>query len=240
MKFQNSIFPNVWVAVFAIVFCMLLGACDDSASADGEKSNANSSSLNAGKCEYCTLVDSIDGQTYKTVKIGNQVWMAENFGRKTGDFCYDDDAENFTTYGRLYTWFIARSVCPNGWHLPSKKEFETLLGAVGGTENSAKKLKSSSGWDENGNGQDAFCFSALPAGKVYLNETYGGVVDPDKRFLEIRTSATFWSSTEDGPHDYVFDRLSNAMSFDLYSGLDFASFGSNSKLHGRSVCCVKD
>ena len=240
MKFQNSIFPNVWVAVFAIVFCMLLGACDDSASADGETSNNNSSSLNAEKCEYGTLVDSIDGLTYKTVKIGNQVWMAENFGRKTGDFCYDDDAENCTKYGRLYTWFIARSVCPNGWHLPSKKEFETLLGAVGGTENSAKKLKSSSGWDENGNGQDAFCFSALPAGKVYLNETYGGVVDPDKRFLEIRTSATFWSSTEDGPHDYVFDRLSNAMSFDLYSGLDFASFGSNSKLHGRSVRCVKD
>ena len=240
MKFQNSIFPNVWVAVFAIVFCMLLGACDDSASADGETSNNNSSSLNAEKCEYGTLVDSIDGLTYKTVKIGNQVWMAENFGRKTGDFCYDDDAENCTKYGRLYTWFIARSVCPNGWHLPSKKEFETLLGAVGGTENSAKKLKSSSGWDENGNGQDAFCFSALPAGKVYLNETYGGVVDPDKRFLGIRTSATFWSSTEDGPHDYVFDRLSNAMSFDLYSGLDFASFGSNSKLHGRSVRCVKD
>jgi uncharacterized protein (TIGR02145 family) len=240
MKFQNSIFPNVWVAVFAIVFCMLLGACDDSASADGETSNNNSSSLNAEKCEYGTLVDSIDGLTYKTVKIGNQVWMAENFGSKTGDFCYDDDAENCTKYGRLYTWFIARSVCPNGWHLPSKKEFETLLGAVGGTENSAKKLKSSSGWDENGNGQDAFCFSALPAGKVYLNETYGGVVDPDKRFLGIRTSATFWSSTEDGPHDYVFDRLSNAMSFDLYSGLDFASFGSNSKLHGRSVRCVKD
>ena len=240
MKFQNSIFPNVWVAVFAIVFCMLLGACDDSASADGETSNNNSSSLNAEKCEYGTLVDSIDGLTYKTVKIGNQVWMAENFGRKTGDFCYDDDAENCTKYGRLYTWFIARSVCPNGWHLPSKKEFETLLGAVGGTENSAKKLKSSSGWDENGNGQDAFCFSALPAGKIYLNETYGGVVDPDKRFLGIRTSATFWSSTEDGPHDYVFDRLSNAMSFDLYSGLDFASFGSNSKLHGRSVRCVKD
>lgn len=240
MKFQNSIFPNVWVAVFAIAFCMLLGACDDSASADGETSNNNSSSLNAEKCEYGTLVDSIDGLTYKTVKIGNQVWMAENFGRKTGDFCYDDDAEKCTKYGRLYTWFIARSVCPNGWHLPSKKEFETLLGAVGGTENSAKKLKSSSGWDENGNGQDAFCFSALPAGKVYLNETYGGVVDPDKRFLGIRTSATFWSSTEDGPHDYVFDRLSNAMSFDLYSGLDFASFGSNSKLHGRSVRCVKD
>ncbi len=240
MKFQNSIFPNVWVAVFAIVFCMLLGACDDSASADGETSNNNSSSLNAGKCEYGTLVDDVDGQTYKTVKIGDQEWMAENLRRKTNDYCYDDDAENCTKYGRLYTWFIARSVCPNGWHLPSKKEFETLLGAVGGTENSAKKLKSSSGWDENGNGQDAFCFSALPAGKVYLNETYGGVVDPDKRFLEIRTSATFWSSTEDGPHDYVFDRLSNAMSFDLYSGLDFASFGSNSKLHGRSVRCVKD
>ena len=240
MKFINSIFPNVWVAVFAIVFCMLLGACDDSASADGEKSNANSSSLNAGKCEYGTLVDDVDGQNYKTVKIGDQEWMAENLRRKTNDYCYDDDEENCTKYGRLYTWSIARSVCPNGWHLPSKKEFETLLGAVGGTENSAKKLKSSSGWDENGNGQDSFCFSALPAGKVYLNETYGGQVDPNKRFLEIGTSATFWSSTEDGPHDYVFDRLSNAMSFDLYSGLDFVSFGSNSKLHGRSVRCVKD
>ena len=240
MKFINSIFSKVRGSVFAITFCMLWVACDDSASADGEKSNANSSSLNAGKCEYGTLVDDVDGQTYKTVKIGDQEWMAENLRRKTNDYCYDDDEENCTKYGRLYTWSIARSACPKGWHLPSEKEFETLLVAVGGTENSAKKLKSSSGWDKNGNGQDSFCFSALPAGKVYLNETYGGQVDPNKRFLEIGTSATFWSSTEDGPHDYVFDRLSNAKTFDLYSGLDFVSFGSNSKLHGRSVRCVKD
>ena len=86
-----------------------------------------------------TFTDSRDGKTYKTVKIGNQTWMAENLNFTTaeGSWCYDDDTVNCNKYGRLYSWETARDVCPAGWHLPSKAEFETLLSNVGGSGSNA-------------------------------------------------------------------------------------------------------
>ena len=195
-------------------------------------------------CEYGELVDDRDGQTYKTVKIGDQVWMAENLNYETdSSFCYNNNESNCTKYGRLYTWAAAvgksesecgygytcsllsgniRGVCPEGWHLPSKAEWETLFNAVGGQSTAGRVLKSTSGWESNGNGTDAFGFSALPAGyrekKVdYYNE--GGL-------------ALFWSSTEN-------------ISFSAYyMGLDFnhddAGLNYDDKNSEFSVRCLKD
>ena len=132
------------------------------------------------------LRDSRDGQTYRTVTIGNQTWMAQNLNYETEDsYCYDDKPANCATYGRLYVWEAALDACPSGWHLPSKEEFEVLLTAVGGIQDAednwhwndaGKKLKSVKGWyDENGksgNGSDVFGFSALSTGAMDHHEEH--------------------------------------------------------------------
>lgn len=81
-----------------------------------------------------TFIDSRDGKKYKTVKIGDQIWMAENlnYETETGSWCYDNNPSNCDKYGRLYDWETANKVAPAGWHLPSRAEFETLLKNLGG------------------------------------------------------------------------------------------------------------
>ena len=84
--------------------------------------------------EYGSMTD-IQGNTYKTVKIGNQWWMAENlkvtvFNDKTTidstAYCIYD-----TTLGALYNWKVIDSIAPKGWHIPSDEEWKTLEKTLG-------------------------------------------------------------------------------------------------------------
>jgi hypothetical protein len=88
------------------------------------------------------FTDSRDGQTYQTIKIDNQVWMAENLNYRTssGSWCYDNSSDNCEKYGRLYTWETAKGVCPSGWHLPSTKEWSVLIANLGGKDVAGRKL----------------------------------------------------------------------------------------------------
>ena len=194
---------------------MTSSSAKSSSSVKSSSSSAKSSDSVAGcktemkdDCEYGKLKDDRDGQTYKIVKIGDQWWMAENLNYETdSSFCYNKEESNCAKYGRLYRWPAAvgksesecgygytcslpsgdlQGVCPSGWHLPSRAEWETLINAVGGKSTAGIKLKSSSGWNSSGNGTDAFGFTALPAGDRNVRGEFS---------LEGR-DAFFWSSTE--------------------------------------------
>lgn len=170
-----------------------------------------------------TMKDSRDGQTYKTVKIGKQVWMAENLNYETeNSYCYEDDPANCEKYGRLYEWDAALNACPSGWHLPTSEEFRTLISNVGGEETAGKMLKSMIGWGENGNGVDAFGFNVLPAGGR----------DICGHFVNAGKSAYFWSATGiDEDYAYYLGLI--------YSDED-AFLGSHLKDDANSVRCLRD
>ena len=211
--------------------------------------NSQSSSSKGPELAEESFTDPRDGQTYKTVTIGTQRWMAENLNYGTANsYCYNDNSVNCAKYGRLYTWAAAmdssgtwstngkgcgynktcsptypvRGVCPEGWHLPSITEFEPLFTAVGGSSTAGTALKSTSGWYNDGNGTDAFGFSALPAG---LRDSYGDYYDEG-------SIAHFWSSTEDG----------SGCAYDMYLNYnyDYAYLNYNDKYRGLSVRCLKD
>jgi len=129
----------------------------------------------AGETDFGTFTDTRDGQTYKTVKIGTQTWMARNinYQTKSGSWCYKNSADSCNKYGRLYDWNTVKTVCPKGWKLPSNEEWNGLVATVGGEEIAGNKLKSKSGWNENGNGTDNYGFSALPGGTRYFDGYFG-------------------------------------------------------------------
>jgi uncharacterized protein (TIGR02145 family) len=151
--------------------------------------------------------------------------MAQNLNVKTndGDGCYGNKESNCTKYGRLYSWNAVGKVCPAGWHLPSKEEWDGLVNAVGGVKMAAKKLKAKSGWNNNNNGTDDYGFSALPGGGSMWVEGDGGDYG-------MGTIAEWWvgGQYESGLSLYIEKDALNERSYDM------EMVGSN------SVRCVAD
>ena len=186
----------------------------------------------------------IGEDSYKTVKIGTQWWMASNvkFETSEGSFCYDNDPENCEAYsilgvggnGRLYTWNAAKKVCPSGWHLPTKEDFETLIAAVGGEANAGHKLKSPKGWTK-GYGENKYGFDALPTGYLYDGNGIKSS-STDFNYLDGEYETTcFWSATPD-----PMER-GNVHMLVLNNQEKSASIGSQHKeSFAFSVRCVKD
>jgi uncharacterized protein (TIGR02145 family) len=121
-----------------------------------------------GKPSVSTFTDKRDGKVYKIVKIGSQVWFAENLNYAAkGSKCYKDSPDSCAKYGRLYDWNTAMKACPAGTHLPTNEEWDTLVDYVGGWKTAGTKLKSSTGWNSYKDvpiGTDEYGVSALPGG----------------------------------------------------------------------------
>ncbi len=92
---------------------------------------------------------------------------------------YNNDPANGPKYGKLYNWYAvadSRGLCPVGWHVPSDDEWTELTNALGGAVVAGNKLKSSSGWTNNGNGNNSISFNGLPGGfRNYDGVFYDGV-----------------------------------------------------------------
>ena len=163
-----------------------------------------------------TSVTDIDGNAYKTVQIGNQVWMSENLKTSryrngglipnvttdntawgnltTGAWCYfNNDVSNNAIYGKLYNWYTTKgdTLCPTGWGVPTDAEWTTLIDYLGGGSVAGGKMKSvgTAYWSSQSAGTDnSSGFSVLPGGYRYYNGS----------FNYIRDNAFFWSATESG------------------------------------------
>jgi len=154
-----------------------------------------------------------DIRQYKTVKIGSQLWMAENLNYKTGkSWCFENDNYNCNMYGRLYDWNTAVKACPNGWHLPTRREWSELA-------QNAKLLDSASG------------FSAMLGGNL-SGEFSHAVPANEYKFLNREKSGNWWSATEYGNNDVY--------SWHIKTGEKNAEEGVSNKSVGYSVRCVQN
>jgi uncharacterized protein (TIGR02145 family) len=186
---------------------------------EAQKNNARQNLLQMEKnANYFT--DSRDGQKYRTVKIGEKTWMAQNLNYQPqagNSWCYDNDNSNGNIYGRLYDWNTAMNASPTGWHLPSRQEWIDLVTFVG-NDMAGVMLKSGVGW----NGTDNYGFSALP----------GGNRNADGNFNNANNNGCWWTATEKG-HDNAYYRYMNKYN-EVVSEYD------NGKNFGFSIRCVQD
>jgi uncharacterized protein (TIGR02145 family) len=224
-------------AAFGLAITFTFTACDEKKKQEGattptEPATATetqqpSQEVAVEVTEVIIFTDTRDKKTYKTVKLGEQVWFAENLNFEAkGSKCYDDKPDNCKKYGRLYNWMTAFEACPSGWHLPSQEEWRTLTDFFGGWSVAGKKIKAKSGWNKNGNGTDDFGFAALPGGHH------------DGTFTNVGNFGYWWTASEgDGSAE-----LTTAVYFVMYMSDDNEKFGDNLYDDGdlNSVRCIKD
>jgi len=195
-------------------------------------------------------VTDIDGNSYSTVAIGNQIWMKENLKvskyrngesiatglsnttwaeTTAGAYAvYNNDASINSTYGKLYNWHAIadpRNVCPTGWHVPNDAEWTTLTSLLGGESVAGGKMKSTGTqfwFSPNVGATNESNFTGLPGGYRYDSGTYG----------YNGGLGAWWSSTAQDSNNawyrYLFYYYGAAYRFD------------SNKHYGYSVRCIKD
>jgi uncharacterized protein (TIGR02145 family) len=208
------------------------------------------SNFNNSKDDTNIFTDPRDGQAYKTVQIGGQIWMAENLkATKFNDgeiiplgttkyywstcskaaYCwYNNDEKTYKdSYGALYNWYTVSSgkLCPKGWHVPSLNEWNALGTYLGGNLIAGGKLKESgySHWaSPNQNATNSSNFTGLPGSSRDRKGQWSG---------SVGTLGAWWSSTESDSNSAYYIYLSN----------DSEALRNNNpeKTMGLSVRCIK-
>jgi len=138
------------------------------------------------------FTDSRDNHTYNWQQIGTQTWMTENLAYKPdiGEYwTYNNDTSYVNVYGYLYSWETAQTIAPNGWHLPSQAEWQTLVDYLGGIDDAYSKLLEAGTfhWDAPNDATNESGFTALPSG--YYDQR-------DNSFNFLGHLTMFHSSTE--------------------------------------------
>ncbi len=193
---------------------------------------------------YDTFIDGRDGQVYKAVTIGDQVWMAKNLNTFTDNSSYynNDSSAYADTYGRLYNWasimnidqsynttsytviYPHQGLCPDNWYVPGESDWQTLVDNFGGDGTAGGKLKEAGTihWNApNVGATNASGFNALPAGYMH-----SGGVD----FYNLGNGTMFWTSTE----SYNEGAFNRALGNDIES-----VYGqSDKKLYSFSLRCI--
>ncbi|MFW6020260.1 MAG: FISUMP domain-containing protein [Bacteroidales bacterium] len=234
----------LFVSASFLMFQFFLTACDK------EEDTAINGDNNNSDQNYHGTVTDVDGNVYNTVKIGDQIWMAENlkvthyndgvaiqrvetgsctWGNLTdGAYSwYDHDITNKDRMGAFYNWYAVKSgkLAPQGWHIPTKEEWEqliTFLGNNGFQGDEARALKADSLWTEGGTGTNDYYFNALPFGTKSATGS----------FTSHDWVARWWTSTEyDSEEAWLFSMSS------YKPGVDSNSYSKNT---GVTIRCVKD
>lgn len=188
--------------------------------------------------EFGSFTDSRDGKTYKTVKIGDQWIMAENFTYKPeqGNFwVYNNDSCNLIKYGYLYDWTTANKIAPKGWHLPSEKDWKILRKNLGGKKDVYKYL----------GGTMEIVYKQMTTGTSGFNARLAGIRDAEGRFILLGERTDFWCSTliSHGPCFYVLDAKINGKPhgiFDSKEGIAYFFDQKGDENCGKSIRLFKD
>ena len=217
---------------------------------NAQTSGINFTSIGSPLGSFQNNVSDIDGNTYKTVQIGTQVWMAENLKTSkysngntipnitdstwsnltTGAWAYyNNDVANNAKYGKLYNWLAVspgnKNVCPTGWHVPTDAEWTVLTDYLGGASVAGGKMKEvgTTSWiSPNTNATNTSLFTGLP----------GGTRNHNGYFKSIGYSGYWWSSTE---YDTAI-----GWNLGLYGYDGSASRNSLNKRAGLPVRCLRD
>lgn len=199
---------------------------------------------------FALISSCAQNETKDDVKIGNQIWSAKNLDvekfnngdkipeaktkeewnlasvNKTSAWCYyDNDKKNGLKYGKFYNWYAItdpRGIAPQGWHVPSKEEWIKLSNYLGGERIAGNKMKSTSGWDVSGDGNNESQFNGLPGGFRFDNG----------EFANLASLGNYWSTTE--------SPISNVEVLILDYGTSTTSFTPFGKGFGMSVRCLKN
>ena len=241
-----------FISIFA-AFMILISSCKKDDSEPDNPTNSKTTAVFNTSVTYGTLTDQ-DGNTYKTVTIGTQTWMAENL-RTTkyndgtpmpnltndiewvksteGAYCNYNNTSNsdtIATFGRLYNWYAVKTgkLAPIGWHVPTNADWTILTDYLGGESVAGGKLKESgdSHWlSPNTGATNETGFTVVPGGARSDYDGSGG----------MGYQSVWWSATETGANAAWFLGVqynSNSVNSINSMGLYLAA--------GFSVRCVKD
>jgi len=191
---------------------------------------------------------------YKVAQIGNQVWLAENLredykildeesGIESSSVCYGNISANCSKYGRLYDWALGMALenkynyesfsfqyplvggrCPTGFYLPEDDDWQKLIDYAGGASIAGGRLKSTTGWNGNGNGTDSYGFNALAGG--YYSDLVAG-----SSYFEEGSRSMWWSRAQN-PETRAYYRTMIA------SDTEVRNFYQSKYLHKAYIRCL--